>query len=176
MYKVSFNSDQYIFVCKCCSAFELYRFVFSSVFFCRLPLYASTWPIRWPRLRPAHNPLLELYQPRGSSNSCGFVRCNVLRDTRGSLTRACEVSGNNEEIDDPILRRDLCEARTHPLLSQEEISVGIDRPPNPLYLLGRKVRAWTVLRSASWSPASTPPCASLWTLSSRPLSSAPPMD
>ena len=30
---------------------------------------------------------------------------------RGRFTRACEVSGDNEEIDDPVRRRDRCELR-----------------------------------------------------------------
>ena len=36
-----------------------------------------------------------------------------LREMRGRFTRACEVSGDNEEIDDPTRRRDRCELRRH---------------------------------------------------------------
>ena len=77
------------------------------------PLPVSTWPLHWPRLPPAHCPLLGLYQPRGNNDSDGPVRCDVLRDVRGSFTSACEVSGNIEEIDDPTRRRDRCELRRH---------------------------------------------------------------
>ena len=41
-------------------------------------------------LTAAHYRLLELYQPRGNNNSDGPVRCNVLRDLRGSFPRACK--------------------------------------------------------------------------------------
>ena len=79
----------------------------------KLPLPAATWPLRWPGLWPVRYPLLGLYQPRGHENSHGPVRCDVLRGMRGSFTRACEVSGDNEEIDDPVRRRDRGELRRH---------------------------------------------------------------
>ena len=55
----------------------------------------------------------------------------MLRDMRGSFTRACEVSGDNEEIDDPMRRRDRCELRRH-----HEATDGAQQPSAILQLLG----------------------------------------
>ena len=41
------------------------------------------------------------------------VRRNVMGDVCGCFARACEVSGDNEEIDDPMQRRDRGELRRH---------------------------------------------------------------
>ena len=74
---------------------------------------ASTLPARQPGLRPAHGPLHGLYEPRGHNDSDGPTWRNVMGDLRGCFTRACEVSGDNEEIDDPMRRRDRGELRRH---------------------------------------------------------------
>ena len=37
----------------------------------------------------------------------------MLRDLRGSFTRTCKVSRDNEEMDDPMRRRDRGELQRH---------------------------------------------------------------
>ena len=61
----------------------------------------------------------------------------MLRDLRGCFTGACTVSGDNEEIDDPMRRRDLGELRRH-----HEATDGV-HPSAVLELLGLHLEVTT---------------------------------